>query len=161
MKRIVDKLINLNKTISTMESCTGGYIASSITNIEGASSILKFSAVTYSNEFKILMGVDSLLIDKYSVYSKEVAIDMAKAISKYSSSNYGVGITGRINREDINNIGGDVNKIYICIFDRDINREYLLEVDAIDGTRLENKKYILSLIEDKLEEVLFNEEENK
>ena len=48
MKKVVDKLIKLNKTVSTMESCTGGFIASSITDIEGASDILKFSAVTYS-----------------------------------------------------------------------------------------------------------------
>ena len=47
MKEIVQKLIKLNKTISTMESCTGGYIVNEITNIEGASDVLKFSAVTY------------------------------------------------------------------------------------------------------------------
>ena len=56
-KRVVEKLIEDKKTISTMESCTGGGVANAITNIEGASSILKFSAVTYSNEFKIKMGV--------------------------------------------------------------------------------------------------------
>ena len=69
MKKVVDKLIKLNKTVSTMESCTGGFIASSITDIEGASDILKFSAVTYSNEYKIKMGVSKEIIDKYSVYS--------------------------------------------------------------------------------------------
>ena len=63
MKRIVEKLRKLNKTISTMESCTGGGVANVITNIEGASEILKFSAVTYSNEFKIKMGVDKNIID--------------------------------------------------------------------------------------------------
>ena len=52
-ENIVNKLIETEKTISTMESCTGGYIANCITNIPGASEILKFSAVTYSNEFKI------------------------------------------------------------------------------------------------------------
>ena len=39
--------------VATMESCTGGSVASEITNHNGASEILKFSAVTYSNEFKI------------------------------------------------------------------------------------------------------------
>ena len=68
MERVVKRLIELNKTISTMESCTGGAIASAITNIPDASHVIKFSAVTYSNEFKIKMGVSSELIDKYSVY---------------------------------------------------------------------------------------------
>ena len=53
MREVVEKLIEQGKTISTMESCTGGGVADSITSIEGASEILKFSAVTYSNEFKI------------------------------------------------------------------------------------------------------------
>lgn len=73
MKEIVELLKQNKKTISTMESCTGGGVANSITNIEGASEILKFSAVTYSNEFKIKMGVDKNIIDKYTVYSIETA----------------------------------------------------------------------------------------
>ena len=57
MKEVVDRLIRLNKTIATMESCTGGAVVNEITNIEGSSSVIKFSAVTYSNEYKIKMGV--------------------------------------------------------------------------------------------------------
>lgn len=39
-----------------MESCTGGALVSEITNIEGSSNVLKYSAVTYLNEFKIRMS---------------------------------------------------------------------------------------------------------
>ena len=91
---IVNKLINNNKTISTMESCTGGLLASSLTDIEGASEVIKFSAVTYSNEFKIKMGVSEKVINTYSVYSIETAIEMSKNISSFTNSNYGIGITG-------------------------------------------------------------------
>ena len=49
MKSLVKYLIENNKKISAMESCTGGEIASTITNIEGASNVFEFSAVTYSN----------------------------------------------------------------------------------------------------------------
>lgn len=55
-----------------MGSCTGGGIANAITNIEGASEILKFSAVTYSNEFKIKMGVDEKIIEKYTVLKQQM-----------------------------------------------------------------------------------------
>ena len=58
LEEIVKILTKQNKTVSTMESCTGGCLANAITNIPGASEILKFSAVTYSNEFKEKMGVD-------------------------------------------------------------------------------------------------------
>ena len=57
LKEIVNKLIEKHMTISTMESCTGGSLAGAITNIEGASEVFKYGAVTYSNEFKIKIGV--------------------------------------------------------------------------------------------------------
>ena len=65
IRNLVNELIDKNITIASMESCTGGGFANSITNIEGASDILKFSAVTYSNEYKIRMGVPEEIIDKY------------------------------------------------------------------------------------------------
>ena len=111
MERVIKILTEKNKTISTMESCTGGGLANAITNIEGASEVLKFSAVTYSNLYKIKMGVSSDIIDKYSVYSIETAMEMSKNISLFTNSNYGVGITGKLNRLDINNPYGNDNKI--------------------------------------------------
>ena len=80
---LVNRLIESNTSISTMESCTGGGVSNAITNIEGASEILKFSAVTYSNEYKIKMGVSPEIIDKYSVYSEECADEMSFNISKF------------------------------------------------------------------------------
>lgn len=148
MKEVVDKLIKLNKTVSTMESCTGGFIASSITDIEGASDVLKFSAVTYSNEYKIKMGVSKEIIDKYSVYSMEVARQMAYNIAVFSSSNYGIGITGKINRIDKNNLSGDDNKVFYCIYDKDNDIYYDFHLKCISGTRHENKKYIVNDIKD-------------
>ena len=67
---IVKYLIDNHITIATMESCTGGALASEITSHPGASEILKFSAVTYSNEFKIKMGVSEEVINEFSVYSE-------------------------------------------------------------------------------------------
>ena len=63
LEEIVKILTEQNKTVSTMESCTGGALANAITNVPGASEILKFSAVTYSNEFKIKMGVPKSIIE--------------------------------------------------------------------------------------------------
>ena len=152
MKEIVELLKKNNKTISTMESCTGGGVANSITNIEGASEILKFSAVTYSNEFKIKMGVDKKIIDKYTVYSIETADEMSKNISKFTNSDYGVGITGQINRQDPNNITGENNKIYISIFDKENNKFSNEILEAINSSRENNKKLII----EKIKEMLIN-----
>jgi len=154
MKRIVEKLKEKNKTISTMESCTGGGVANEITNIEGASSVLKFSAVTYSNEYKIKMGVSSSVIDKYSVYSKETAMEMSKNISDFVNSNYGVGITGKLNRVDENNLFGSDNTVYISIYDKDIDKYYNYNIDVNKKSRKENKDLVINLIIEKLLEII-------
>ena len=141
MRDVVNLLIEKKMTIATMESCTGGFVASSITDIDGSSSVLKFSAVTYSNEYKIKMGVSKEVIDKYSVYSINVAREMAKKISDFASSDIGVGITGKINRVDENNLFGDDNKIFYAIYDKNSDKYYEYELIAINDTRLNNKKY--------------------
>ena len=145
MERVVKKLIDSNKTISTMESCTGGAIANAITNIPDASKVIKFSAVTYSNEYKIKMGVSSELIDKYSVYSMEVAEDMAKKISNYTSSNYGVGVTGKLKKVDENNLSGRDDVVFLSIYDRDNNMFYDTEIKLPYDDRVDNKNEIIDI----------------
>ena len=103
-QKLVDILRQNKETISTMESCTAGYLATTITNIDNSSEVLKFSAITYSNEYKIKMGVDKDAIDKFSVYSFEISRQMSKCISDFTNSTYGVGVTGKINRIDPNNL---------------------------------------------------------
>lgn len=154
MKKIVEKLIETNKTISTMESCTGGALASEITNVEGSSEVFKFGAVTYSNEFKIKMGVDEKVIDKYSVYSKETSISMAKTISSYTNSNYGIGITGKLNRVDKNNLFGEDNIVYISIYEKDIDKIYSFDIKVTRENRELNKLEVIEFIEKKLANII-------
>ena len=154
MQEVIKLLTEKNKTIATMESCTGGGLANAITNIEGASDVLKFSAVTYSNEYKIKLGVSSDTIDKYSVYSMKIAKEMALNISKFANSNYGVGITGKLNRVDKNNPYGSDNITFVSIYDKDNANYYDFTVKATESTRALNKELIISKIIDKLLEVI-------
>lgn len=146
MEEIISLLKEKNYTISTMESCTGGAVANAITNIEGASEVLKFSAVTYSNEYKIKMGVDENIINEYSVYSKETARSMSKTISSFANSDIGVGITGKINKPDPNNPYGEDNIVYISIYNRRNNKYYDKKLKVTKKTRSENKELIIEKI---------------
>lgn len=150
MKGVVEKLIKLNKTISTMESCTGGALVNEITNVEGASNVIKFSAVTYSNEYKIKMGVSENIINTYSVYSRETAKEMSKKISDFTNSDYGVGITGKINKPDPNNLVGKDDLIFVSIYDKKSNLYYEFQIEVIYDTRVKNKNMIVNVISDKL-----------
>lgn len=154
MKEVVEILRKKGMTISTMESCTGGFISNEITNIEGASDVLKFSAVTYCNEFKIKMGVDAEVIDKYSVYSIETAREMAKNISKFTKSDLGVGITGKLNRIDKNNLSGADNRVFVSIYRKDMDDYSDFYIDVKEGSRKANKEIVEKEVVERIIELL-------
>ncbi len=153
--KIVSRLDDLKKTIATMESCTGGALASEITNNPGASEVLKYSAVTYSNEYKIKMGVSADIIDKYSVYSMETAEEMARNIANFANADYGVGITGKINTSDPANKQGENDVVFVAIFDAN-KKEYVTATIKVphNKTRKEVKEYIVEYIGNILIEIL-------
>lgn len=94
-KRLVFVLQQKKIWLSAMESCTGGALMNEITNIPGSSNITRGGFVTYSTSQKIVQGVPTALIKKYSVYSPQVAVAMAyQARRKVKGSDFGVGITG-------------------------------------------------------------------
>ena len=154
LKKILEILNSKNQTISTMESCTGGALVNEITNIEGASNILKFSAITYSNEYKIKMGIPKEVIDKYTVYSQETSIEMAKTITKFANSDYGIGITGKLNRVDENNLSGNDNEVFYTIFDKNNNKSYSYNYFVNQNNRKDNKNDVISQIINSLYEIL-------
>lgn len=157
-EKIISKLDDLKRTIATMESCTGGALASEITNHPGASEVLKYSAVTYSNEYKIKMGVSEEVIDKYSVYSMETAIEMAKNISEFAVSDYGVGITGKINISDPSNRHGDNDIVFVAIYDKNHDDYTKMTIQVPhDKTRKEVKDYIVENIGNMLLNILEDE----
>ena len=154
MKEIVELLIQRKKTISTMESCTGGMVANEITNIPGASEIFQLGIVSYSNYMKEKYGMDPSIIEKYTVYSMEVAKEMARLATVNGESDYGVGITGTLNRQDPNNPTDKMNMVYFAIYDKKEDRylEQTLSVSSLD--RVENKGLVMRLIVMKLKECL-------
>ena len=94
-KYIVDFLQKNNMTITTVESCTGGLIASRIVDVTGASDVFKEGYVTYSDEAKIkLVDVKRETIDKYNVVSKEVAYEMASGGAKSACAEVAISVTG-------------------------------------------------------------------
>lgn len=122
-KKVVSSLLENNVYITTVESCTGGGLSNYITNISRASEVMKGARVTYSNEEKIMLGVSENLIDKYTVYSEEIAIEMAKVgILKSVRAEIGVGITGSFTREDPNNKNSKVGVVYVAVVYGDITK---------------------------------------
>ena len=83
------------KTVATAESCSGGMLATAITDTEGASDYFLGAVVTYSNQAKITeLGVESELIDQHGAVSEQVAVAMANGSRRRSGADYALSITG-------------------------------------------------------------------
>ena len=143
---VITKLIKKNLSISSMESCTGGLLASTITDVSGASAIFPGSLVTYSNEAKIKSGVLENIINEYGVYSANTAEAMAKASCEYFDTKIGVGITGTLDRVDPNNGDSISGIVYYSIryLDKYYNCE--LQVPCDLNNRHDKKEYVVNEI---------------
>ena len=87
-------LVEKGLTLATMESCTGGLLANTITDVPGSSRYFKGGLVAYTNEAKISYGVSVSLIAQHGAISPEVAGEMAEVARKRLGADIGVGITG-------------------------------------------------------------------
>jgi nicotinamide-nucleotide amidase len=81
-------------TLATMESCTGGLLASTITDVPGSSHYFKGGYVAYTAQMKISLGVSAELIEKHGAVSDEVAAAMARAARDRAGAGIGVAVTG-------------------------------------------------------------------
>jgi len=92
---LVERLTELNLTVATAESCTGGLIASNIVDVPGASYCFNEGYVTYSNEAKMKnLGVKDSTLSAYGAVSSQTATEMAMGVRKRANSNFGVSSTG-------------------------------------------------------------------
>lgn len=94
-ERLVEEAASRNMTIALAESCTGGLIAGSLTNVPGASVVFLGSAVTYSNEAKIdILRVDPRIINEYGAVSSECAEKMSEGAKRIFRSEIALSVTG-------------------------------------------------------------------
>ena len=80
--------------LATMESCTGGLLASYLTDFAGSSNFMRGGIVTYATDLKAQMGVPQATIDQFGVISDETALAMAQAARDQLHADVGVGVTG-------------------------------------------------------------------
>ena len=147
-KRIINKLIHKNITISTAESCTGGLLASTITKIKDSSKIFIGGYVTYSNKLKIRdLNVGKTTIEKYGAVSKETGMEMAYGLYLKNKTNICISTTG------VAGPGGGakskpVGLVYIGIL---INGKKKVFKKKFSGSRINIQKNCVSFIFDYLD----------
>lgn len=92
---LVNYLIENHITVSAAESCTGGLVSKSITDIPGSSEIYPGGVCSYSNEMKMKwLGVKASTLETHGAVSEETALEMAEGIRKVTGADFGVSTTG-------------------------------------------------------------------
>jgi nicotinamide-nucleotide amidase len=96
LQEVIGRLLTeRGETVSTAESCTGGYIASLITSIPGSSDYYKASVITYSNEVKIQeLSIDPEVLNTEGAVSKKVVEAMAINVRKKFNTTYSIATSG-------------------------------------------------------------------
>ncbi len=94
-KVILDYMESKNLTLSTAESCTGGYISHQLTQHQGSSKVFLGGAVTYSNSLKMsILGVSEKTLINYGAVSEETVKAMAEGAHSAFQSDYSIAVSG-------------------------------------------------------------------
>ncbi len=94
-REISQMLWEMEKTVGTAESCTGGRIAEAIIAVPGASKYFKGGIISYVNEIKeSLLGVSAEVLEEKTAVCEEVAIQMVKGACKALNTDYAISATG-------------------------------------------------------------------
>lgn len=150
---ITNALIKEQLTITTMESCTSGLVASLLTDTEGASAILKGAFITYSNEAKIKQNVPADVIERFGVYSKETAREMALAAKRAYGADIAVGVTGTMGNVDPANNDSTPGEVFFAIAHKEGTESFHISVPVQDS-RYEYKLFVAGAIAEEITRVI-------
>jgi len=139
IKEVVEFLKKRNWSIGVVESCTGGAMMDSITNIPGVSEVFFGGRVVYSDRDKIEAGIDKTVLEKYGVYSEPMAREMARV----AEGNVGVGITG--------NLPG---RVFVAVRFVEMVKSEVLEVTSKNENKIEARIKMKQMVVKKVYEIL-------
>ena len=100
-EQVGNELRRQGLTLAVMESCTGGLLAHTITQVPGSSHYFTGGVVAYSNDVKIAWGVAPDLIREHGAVSPQVAQEMARAARDRMGADLGIGVTGVAGPEEL------------------------------------------------------------
>lgn len=132
--QIVKILSEKKQTLSTAESCTGGLISSTITDVPGASKVFVGGVTVYATEMKRKILKISEDVFKYGVISSEMAEAMAVAVKSLTGSDYSIATTGNLGPDTME--GKPVGLIFVAVATQD--SVHIKELN-LKGSRAENK----------------------
>ena len=150
---ITNTLIKEQLTITTMESCISGLVASLLTDTEGASAVLKGAFVTYSNEAKIKQNVPADVRERFGVYSEETAREMSLAAKRAYGADIAIGVTGTMGNVDPANNDSTPGEVFFAIAHKEGTESFHISVPVQDS-RYEYKLFVAGAIAEEITRVI-------
>ncbi len=121
VKKIVETLKARGEVFCTAESCTGGQISKTVTDLAGVSAVFFGGVVSYANEIKEkLLGVRHKTLEKYGAVSEQTAAEMATGAVRALGADFSVAVTG-IAGPDGGSEEKSVGLVYIACADKNGN----------------------------------------
>lgn len=140
---VVEKLKEKKLIITTVESCTGGRLASCITDVPGASDVISGARVVYSAREKIALGVPPRMTTDQKIYSAATAIVMAKCgVAATSGSHIGVGITGMLSFPD----PSLTSRVYIAVVYGRVIKTAVVEFTTESGRQQAKDRVVIATL---------------
>ncbi|MDP9142801.1 MAG: CinA family protein [Pseudomonadota bacterium] len=95
VSEIAEALLGRGEWLAVAESCTGGYIAKTLTDLAGSSAWFESGYITYSNRAKsAALGVPNMLLAEHGAVSEAAALAMAKGVLVTAPVDWSVAVTG-------------------------------------------------------------------
>ncbi len=136
LKKIHVFFIKHELSIATAESCTGGFISKSITDLSNSSKYYKGSIIAYSNEVKVnLLGIPDNIINNHGAVSEKVSTEMARGLLKVLKSDIALSATGIMEKND--DYSSKEPQVFITIKSSQYQSTYFEE---LYGSRDDNRK---------------------
>ena len=131
--------------VVTAESCTGGGIASALTDIPGSSAWFDRGFVTYSNDAKVqMLQVKQSTLDEYGAVSQQVAIEMVEGALANSDSDLAISVTG-IAGPDGGTLQKPIGTVFIALAIKGGKTNCLLKVFTGDRSQIRQQSILFAL----------------
>ena len=129
---LVARLTTAGQTVAVAESLTGGLVAAALTEVPGASVVVRGGVVAYATELKArVLGVDAVLLAQRGAVDADVAGQMASGVRSLMGATYGLATTGVAGPDEAD--GKPVGTVYVAVVGPDSSRVRALSLSGDRG----------------------------
>lgn len=151
--RVADLVVRLTaagETVAIAESVTGGLVAAALTDVAGASVVVRGGVVTYATDLKgQLLGVDEVLLAQAGAVDADVAEQMARGVRSLMGSTYGLATTGVAGPDPVD--GKPVGTVFVAVVGPGSSRVKALRLSGNRGDiRAQSVLAVLALLVEQL-----------